>query len=61
LIKTIEKNPETSGKIDEHCEWETLTTKCSIWEILTAKTKERSLDDPKKNAKKIIANLISPP
>ena len=48
LIKPIEKKSETS----EHCEWEILTTKCSIWEILIAETKERNLDDPKKMPKK---------
>jgi hypothetical protein len=49
-IKTIEENPETSGQIDEQCEWEILATKCSKWGILAAKTKEGSLDDQKKNA-----------
>ena len=46
LKKTMETNPETSGKI-EQCEWEILATKCSKWEILAAKTKEWSLDDQK--------------
>ena len=39
-----ETNSETSGKVDEQCEWEILATKCSNWKILAAKTKE-SLDD----------------
>jgi hypothetical protein len=51
-IKTVEKNPETSGKIDER-QWEVLATKCSKWEILAAQTKERSLDEPKKKCKKM--------
>ena len=60
-IKNNGKNPETSGKNDEQCEWEILATNCSKWEIyLAAKTKEGSLDD-KKNAKKTHANFISPP
>jgi hypothetical protein len=39
-IKTMEQNPETSGKIDEHCKWEILATKA-------AKTKEGNLDEKK--------------
>ena len=50
-IKPWNKSPETSGKIDEQCEWEILATKCSKWEILAAKTKEGSLDDQKKMQK----------
>ena len=46
-IKNMEQNPETSGKIDEHCKWEILATKCSKWEILAAKAKEGSLDEKK--------------
>jgi ABC-type sulfate transport system substrate-binding protein len=54
-IKTMEQNPETSGKIDEHCKWEILATKA-------AKTKEGNLDE-KKNTKnyKNIANWIPHP
>jgi len=58
-IKTIEKNPETSGAIDEQCEWEILATKCSKWEILAAKTKEGSLDDPPKQKCQKKANLYN--
>ena len=46
-IKPWNKNPETSGKIDEQCEWE----------ILAAKTKEGSLDDKKKCKKKCQFNF----
>jgi hypothetical protein len=30
-IKNNGKNPETSGKNDEQCEWEILATNCSKW------------------------------
>jgi hypothetical protein len=39
-IETIEKKTESSPKIDEHCEWEILATKCSKWVTLVAKSKE---------------------
>jgi hypothetical protein len=42
-INPWNKNPETSAKIEEQCEWE----------ILAAKTKEGSLDDKKKMQKKM--------
>ena len=51
LDKNNWKTFETNRKIDEQCEWEILATKCSIWEILVAKTKEGSLDDPQKKTK----------
>ena len=47
---------ETTGKINEQCEWDILATKCSKWEILGAKNKEGSLDDQKKNCQKKIKN-----
>ena len=51
LDKNHGTNSETSGKIDEQCEWEILATKCSNWEIWAAKTKEGSLDDKKTNCR----------
>ena len=47
LDKNHGTNSETSGEIDEQCEWGILATKCSNWKKITAKTKEGNLDDKK--------------
>ena len=58
-ISAMGKNMEPVEKMDEQCGWEILATKCSKWEILAAKTKEGSLDDPPKKMPQQNANLIS--
>ena len=61
LDKNHGTNSETSGTIDEQCEWEILATKCSKLDILAAKTKEGSLDDQKKKKCKKKCQLNSAP